>query len=519
MQLAVTETVFSQCIIADYPFNGNANDATGNGNNGTVVNGAALTTGHDGTPNSAYFFDAVDDGIDVNDTLGNFGTGDYTLSCWIKTTSTATAARFISKRPTCVATGQWFNLGIRLGNIQFEAYNNNGWENVIGNITINDDQWHHIAVVRSGNTYTIYVDCLADGSFVTSSSFNMTNSAILKFGHDVCQTVSPNGKYTGSLDEIKIFDCALTTNEISALCSVSSQLCVIADYPFNGNANDVSGNGNNGTVVNGAALTTGLDGTPNSAFYFDAVDDGIDVNDTLGNFGTGDYTLSCWIKTTSTATAARFISKRPTCVAAGQWFNLGIRLGKIQFETYDNGYETVLGNIAINDDQWHHVAVVRSGNTYTIYVDCIADGSFVTSSSYNTTNSAILKFGHDVCQTVSPNGKYTGSLDEIKIFDCALNSGELGDLCNVTNSIASKNDKLELQMYPNPTTGLINITTALKDNNAIQYQIINTLGATAIANKATAKDFSIDVSTLPSGIYFIHLQSGTAQTVKRFVKE
>jgi len=74
-------------------------------------------------------------------------------------------------------------------------------------------------------------------------------------------------------------------------------------------------------------------------------------------------------------------------------------------------------------------------------------------------------------------------------------------------------------IYPNPTTNQLNITTTLQGNDEVQYQIINTLGATAMANKATAKDFSIDVSTLPTGIYFIHLQSGNAKTVKRFVKE
>jgi hypothetical protein len=115
--------------------------------------------------------------------------------------------------------------------------------------------------------------------------------------------------------------------------------------------------------------------------------------------------------------------------------------------------------------------------------------------------------------------KFTGSLDEIKIFNCALNSNELTSLCNLTTGIASTPNNFELKVYPNPTGSIINIEAAITGNNEMQYQIINTLGATAMASKATAKDFSVDVSTLPAGIYFIHLQSGTAKTVKRFVKE
>jgi hypothetical protein len=88
-----------------------------------------------------------------------------------------------------------------------------------------------------------------------------------------------------------------------------------------------------------------------------------------------------------------------------------------------------------------------------------------------------------------------------------------------SNSINKQDYDLNFTVYPNPTNNLLNITTTLQGNNETQYQIINTLGATAMANKATAKDFSIDVSAMPAGIYFIHLQSGNAKTVKRFVKE
>ncbi len=522
IQFAVTETVFSQCLIADYSFNGNANDASGNGNNGTVVNGTTLTTGHDGTPNSAYYFDAVDDIIEVNNTLGNFGISDYTISCWVKTSLQNGDSRFISKRVACVAAGSWFSLSLKNGIVVFETAESNNWDIIFGTTPVNDGNWHHVAVVRSGTLYTLYVDCNNEGSFNTPSLFNTSNNVPLIFGDDICTNVVPNGvKFTGSLDEIKIFDCALNTSEILALCSVPSQLCIIADYSFNGNANDASGNGNNGTVVNGTTLTTGHDGTPNSAYYFDAVDDIIEVNNTLGNFGISDYTISCWVKTSLQNGDSRFISKRVACVAAGSWFSLSLKNGIVVFETAEsNNWDIIFGTTPVNDGNWHHVAVVRSGTLYTLYVDCNNEGSFNTPSLFNTSNNVPLIFGDDICTNVVPNGvKFTGSLDEIKIFDCALNFGELAGLCDITTNIVSRHDELNLQMYPNPTSGILNITTALKDNNTIQYQIINTLGAIVMANKVSDNNFSIDVNTLPTGIYFIQLQSGKTQTVKRFVKE
>jgi len=56
----------SDGLIAYYPFNGNANDESGNGNNGTI-NGATLTTDRFGNTNCAYSFDGVNDYIDVGD--------------------------------------------------------------------------------------------------------------------------------------------------------------------------------------------------------------------------------------------------------------------------------------------------------------------------------------------------------------------------------------------------------------------------------------------------------------------
>jgi hypothetical protein len=96
---------------------------------------------------------------------------------------------------------------------------------------------------------------------------------------------------------------------------------------------------------------------------------------------------------------------------------------------------------------------------------------------------------------------------------------EINVCYSTITSVVDYSNQNTFTIYPNPTNNLLNINTTLQGNDEVQYQIINTLGATAMANKVTAKDFSIDVSTLPSGIYFIHLQSGNAKTVKRFVKE
>ncbi len=74
----------------------------------------------------------------------------------------------------------------------------------------------------------------------------------------------------------------ITTATVTALCAgvgVAQSLTdgLVAHYPFNGNANDASGNGNDGLPANGAHLTTDRTGQGDSAFEFDGVDDFIQV--------------------------------------------------------------------------------------------------------------------------------------------------------------------------------------------------------------------------------------------------
>src|ERR1700721_3520704 len=70
-------------LVAYYPFNGNANDASGNGNNGNVA-GATLTADRFGNPNSAYSFNGKSNYIRVPNSDSLQLTNDFTLTAWIK---------------------------------------------------------------------------------------------------------------------------------------------------------------------------------------------------------------------------------------------------------------------------------------------------------------------------------------------------------------------------------------------------------------------------------------------------
>jgi len=72
----------SNGLIGWWPFNGNANDESGNGNDGTV-NGAVLTEDRFGNENSAYSFDGIDDFINAGYVNEISGSSQLSVSYWI----------------------------------------------------------------------------------------------------------------------------------------------------------------------------------------------------------------------------------------------------------------------------------------------------------------------------------------------------------------------------------------------------------------------------------------------------
>jgi hypothetical protein len=72
-------------LVGWWPFNGNANDESGNGNNGTV-NGATLTEDRFGNANSAYYYDGISNNILINDD-STLRPSEITMSVWINSSS------------------------------------------------------------------------------------------------------------------------------------------------------------------------------------------------------------------------------------------------------------------------------------------------------------------------------------------------------------------------------------------------------------------------------------------------
>jgi len=201
-------------LVAYYPFNGNANDETGNGNNG-AVNGATLTSDRDGNIESAYNFDE---------------------SSWIETSETfstsaqnaSVCAWFYCNIDISSMTAQIISINTSTSehSLQLEISANNAlyfnalpYDQTITPVnTFEYDSWNFVVGTFDGTTETIYVN----GQKVTEKNrtgdFSIINQKI-NFGR---QTFPTADYWYGKIDDVGVWNRALTEQEIQNLYSSST---------------------------------------------------------------------------------------------------------------------------------------------------------------------------------------------------------------------------------------------------------------------------------------------------------
>ena len=215
----VPNYVPSNGLVGWWPFTGNANDVSGNNNNGTV-NGATLTSDRFGNVGQAYVFDGTNDNIESMNPLSNLAT-DFTISCYVSINSWQ-GGEFVH-----VGIDQNSNprdgFGYGYGASQ-AAFPGQNYLALLSDIAwyqsgyqfSNLSTWYHAIVVRTNNTLDYYVNGTFVGSSIISSIIPPSNSLFFGSGAPL------SDNFNGKLDDIGIWNRALTPNEISALYIVCS---------------------------------------------------------------------------------------------------------------------------------------------------------------------------------------------------------------------------------------------------------------------------------------------------------
>ena len=210
-------------LAAWYSFSGNANDLSGNNNNGTVT-GATLTTDRFGSTNSAYSYNGTSSFINVLNSATLQFNGGLTLSAWLYPTSLPTpTSYFLSKGADGGTPNSWnaYVSGTQLAGVAI--YDNTGINslNITSNTTIiTTNQWVNVVFTFDGGNIA---NCYVNGQLVYSMPFSYTvfsNTYDIKFGK---RYISGLPYYwNGKIDDAGIWNRALTQCEVQELYTSSS---------------------------------------------------------------------------------------------------------------------------------------------------------------------------------------------------------------------------------------------------------------------------------------------------------
>jgi hypothetical protein len=217
-------------LVAWYSFTGNANDVSGNGNNGTV-NGATLSADRFGNTNSAYSFNgANNDYIEVPDN-SMFQAESASWSIWVKISNPSGGNGYgiMSKGSDLTSFFLIVEYQNSLGT-QIVSQPGSGI-GVQSNIDILDGAWHNVVATYDNNLSADNISLYIDGIFQQSATydnfaFNLNNGLPIRIGRSIDAFWQ---SFTGLADDIGIWNRTLTSSEVLA----SYQGCAFVNQPTN----------------------------------------------------------------------------------------------------------------------------------------------------------------------------------------------------------------------------------------------------------------------------------------------
>jgi hypothetical protein len=202
-------------LVAYWPAEGNANDIVA-GHDGILRNGVTFVPGRIG---QAFGFDGIDDFIEVLDEEPfDFGAGPFSVSVWVKTAAGRGFNEHVFSKGNLWTGDDDYVLWVENAGGPGPGQVGLQWANVYTDLSttrVDDDTWHHVAVTESGpcaGCVKMYVDGVLQGSFDGMVLGNSVDPFII--GATYSWGLWP---YKGAIDELAVFDRALSDEEVQSL--------------------------------------------------------------------------------------------------------------------------------------------------------------------------------------------------------------------------------------------------------------------------------------------------------------
>jgi len=414
----------AQIPVASYTFSGDAKDGSSFSNHASV-NGASLATDRFGWAKSAFSFDGKQGAITAK-SAAQLQSASTTISFWVNVRSLPAQGEVY-----LLSHGGWQSRW----KISLPAHGKPVFTTNAGSccndMDSGDDhkllvnEWRHVVVTHDGISDKMYMNGVKVNEKAYAGALSQTIYP-LGIGYD---PIDKGNYFDGMLDDVMIFNTALTDAEIGALYTEQSTAPVIASgivasYHFDEFGKDGSGY-NNTATVHDAEYTSDRFGFGKSAVLFNGTSSEITAPN--ASYVNSDYsTVSLWVKVnTLPANGEVFI------LSNGGWQErLKISLpshGKPVFTTNYSGGISDMDSGDGNDlkpGQWTHLVMVHDGTKNKIFLNGVLKAEKAVTGTLNDT-SMPLGIGYNV---IDGGNWFDGVLDDVEIYNFALTDQAVASL-------------------------------------------------------------------------------------------
>jgi len=407
-------------LVAYYAMENDANDRSGNGNDGAIMGDPNFVEGVSGM---ALAFDGDGDIIDCGNDPNLAISGAVTMAAWINVGVQGLDHKVGGNQD---GANGGYKMSVYSDKIEFEirtAANSSVLNrSVEGGTVLEAGVWYHVAGVYSlaDGYIRTYVDGALDRELLTTEELGVSPGNFF-IGCEPFNTTGYN--FNGVMDEVYLYNTALSAGEVMYLAGHRAIPVdpgtdnLVARYEFENNVDDSSGNGLHGTVVGDPEFVEGPPGF-GMALDFDGDGDYVDCGNPPEFTTTEQISFAYWIK------VRVFDADWNTVIAKGDDSWRSSRAGTNNFMEAAVGGTSgnyIYGVTPVDDEQWHHVGAVYDGATFKIYVDGDLDAS-----EESTGQIAVSSYNVYIGENSQATGRFwNGLIDDVVIYNRALTAGEV----------------------------------------------------------------------------------------------